>query len=329
MKHVRWINPLLFAGLVAVPLPGQTPAPPDATADDEIVVIARKLRKVRLNYTTRGQWVTKCEAEVSSGDPRIDRIMCAIVKACVREGNREAKETQACVAGRIDQLVEGTPAPVDVAAAPPPPDLPPVAQSTPPMSNSGGWDIVVRGAPADIVVVGNIPSLRGGLWQFRRSATLALAGGGGARPVRFTQCLPDGTIEATLRRAAGEGNMMTGLLAGAQCGRLRTKMAHGRIDASRSCINARTQRRLEMTGHYDKRQLTLNYVIEQDQDGPERGGGAGWNPARQVGYRWQVSATRIGECPVKERRDEVNMNEAILALFSEYGPSDSGALIEP
>ncbi len=333
MIRVRWVNPLLFAGLIAVPLPGQVPPPPTVparpTAEDEIVVIARKLRKVRLNYASRGQWVTKCEADVSSGDPRIDRIMCAIVKACVREGNREVKETQACVAAKIDQLVEGAPGPVEVAAAPPPPDLSPSPQDRPPPSPDTGSDIVVRGAAPDIVVVGNVPSLRGGLWQFRRSATLVLGGGGGSRPVRFTQCLPDGTVEAMLRRSAGESNLLVGMLTRTQCGRLRTKMADGRIDASRSCISAQTQRRLEMTGRYDQRRLILNYHVEQDQDGVERGGGAGWNPQRPVGYRWQVTATRIGECPLVERRDEVDANEAILALFSESGPTDSGALIEP
>lgn len=314
--------------LAAVPLPGQTPAPPAATAEDEIVVIARKLRKVRLNYASRGQWVTKCDADVSSGDPRIDRIMCAIVKACVREGNREVKETQACVAGKIDQLAEGAPGPVEVAAAPPPMDLSPSPKDRPPPPDTGS-DIVVRGAAPDIVVVGNVPSLRAGLWQFRRSATLVLGGGGVSKPVRFTQCLPDGTVEAMLRRSAGEGNMLVGLLNRTQCGRLRSKMADGRIAASRSCISAQTQHRLEMTGRYDQRRLTLNYHVEKDQDGVERGSGAGWNPQRPVGYRWQVTGSRIGECPLAERRDQVDANEAILALFSENGPTDSGALIEP
>lgn len=322
MMRVRWANPLLFAGLVAVPLPGQVPT---AEPEDEIVVIARKLRKVRIDYSTRGPWVTKCDAEISSGDPRIDRIMCAIVKACVRAGHREVKDTQACVAERIDQLVEGAPAPVALAAAPPP-DLappPPIPQSPP---GSAGSNIVVRGSLPDIIVTGNVPSLRGGLWQFHRGATLAFGGGGSGRPVRFSQCLPDGTIEAMLRRAAGEGNMLSALITQTRCGRLRTKMADGRIDASRSCVNARSERQLTMTGRYDKRQLTLNYSVEQDHNGLERGGGAGWNPKRPVGYRWQVTATRTGECPLNERRDELDANEAILALFSEYGISDSGTL---
>ncbi|MFD1034848.1 hypothetical protein ACFQ15_09310 [Sphingomonas hankookensis] len=313
MMRVRWVNPLLFAGLVAVPLPGQVPT---VEPEDEIVVIARKLRKVRIDYATRGAWVTKCDAEISSDDPRIDRIMCAIVKACVREGNREVKETQACVAGRIDQLAEGAPAPVAVAAAPPP-DVAPLPKIPSPSAGSGQSDIVVRGSLPDIIVIGNVPSLRDGLWQFHRGATLTFGGGGGGRPARFTQCLPDGTIEAMLRRAAGEGNMLSALITQTHCGRLRTKMADGRIDASRSCVNARSERQLTMTGRYDKRQLTLNYSVEQEHNGLERGGGAGWNPARPVGYRWQVTATRIGECPIKQRRDELDANDAILALFSE------------
>lgn len=143
-RAVRLASIALF---VAVPLSGQEP-PPDPEADPEILVIARKLRKVRLNYTTRGSWVPKCEAEVSSGEPRIDRIMCAILRACVREGHREVAPAKACMAKRIDQLADGAAPPTDVAAAPPPP----VPQ--PPQT---GPDIVVEGAP-DIVVTATSPA---------------------------------------------------------------------------------------------------------------------------------------------------------------------------
>lgn len=310
-RAVRLASIALF---VAVPLSGQEP-PPDPEADPEILVIARKLRKVRLNYTTRGSWVPKCEAEVSSGEPRIDRIMCAILRACVREGHREVAPAKACMAKRIDQLADGAAPPTDVAAAPPPP----VPQ--PPQT---GPDIVVEGAP-DIVVTGNVASLRGGLWLFRRTATLALHGGNAIRPFRFTQCLPDGTVEVTLRRWAGEENLMSGLVRGMQCGRLRAKMGNGRIDASRSCNSLVADQIVNLTGRYDTRQLVLNYLVEQRANGIERGGGAGWNPPRPPAWRWQVTATRQGDCPLRERRDELNVNEVMAAMFEPRGIKEPGS----
>lgn len=310
-RAIRLASIALF---VAVPLSGQEP-PPDPDADSEILVIARKLRKVRLNYTTRGSWVPKCDAEISSGDPRIDRIMCAILRACVREGHREVAPAKACMANRIDRLAEGALPPTEAAAAPPRPGPPPPQT---------GPDIVVEGAP-DIVVTGNVASLRGGSWLFRRTATLALHGEPPIRPFRFTQCLPDGTVEAALRRWAGEGNAISGLTRGMQCGRLRAKMGNGRIDASRSCTSPVADQRLNLTGRYDARQLVLNYLIEQQANGIERGGGPGWNPARPPAWRWQVTATRQGDCPLGERVDELNVNEVMEAMFEPRGIEEPGS----
>lgn len=76
-------------------------APPQA---EDIVVVARKLRRIRLHYASRGKAFRWCHADISSGDPPLDRIGCAMVRACVREGNDTTVDVLGCVNRRIDTL---------------------------------------------------------------------------------------------------------------------------------------------------------------------------------------------------------------------------------
>ncbi|WP_230770047.1 hypothetical protein [Sphingomonas sp. Leaf4] len=326
---LRWTGLLAAAGMGIVPPAAHAPQPvPQEPAVDgpDIVVIARKLRKVRIRYATNGRWVRTCDIDISSGDERIDRIMCAILRACVKSGHREVDEAKACIAGRIDSLDDAAEAAMLADPGARQPATPPPTPRAP-----DGPDIVVTGEQPDIVVTGNAPTMRGGLWRFRRSATLLLGGGGvGAQPMNFTQCLPSGAIEAMLRRAASETSPMP---MGDHCNRMRLAFDNGRIDGRRSCSNSRppasalatsssSTSSLTLTGQYDERRIRLVYMVEMEQTGVDRGGGPGWNPARQAGARWQITATREGECPSRERRDQIDVNEAAQALFGVGGGTD-------
>ncbi|MEH3157795.1 MAG: hypothetical protein PGN08_02060 [Sphingomonas taxi] len=83
------------------------PAPPadTATRPNDIVVIARKLRRLRLHYASSGKAMRWCHADITSGDPRLDRIGCALVRACVKEGFDEPVTALACVNRKVDSLV--------------------------------------------------------------------------------------------------------------------------------------------------------------------------------------------------------------------------------
>ncbi|GAA0672008.1 hypothetical protein FHT00_001799 [Sphingomonas insulae] len=107
--------------LVDGPLPG-TPGHPDVAEGapattplrasvaetpgepEDIVVIARKLRRIRLHYASSGKAFRWCHADISSGDPRLDRVGCAMVRACVREGEDTTDAVLGCVKRRIDTL---------------------------------------------------------------------------------------------------------------------------------------------------------------------------------------------------------------------------------
>ncbi len=337
MKRIGIAILVTLAAAVAVPLSGQAPPQtPAPSADDEgseILVIARKLRRVRLNYAMRGPYVVGCDAARSSGDERIDRIMCAILRSCVKAGNREVPEAKACMMARIDALAEEGARVSDVASTgpgPAPVATPTVRPTPAPVRTQRPADtpeIVVTGAP-DIIVTAAGPQLRGGLWEFKRSATLILGGRGITPPIRFTQCLPPGGLEQRLRRAAGDGIPMPRR---DRCSGMRPKIGDGRIDGTQICMRvtpmpgepaASSSSRLVLSGRYDARQLTLNFAVETQDDAVDRAGGGGWNPARPLGYRWRVTATRTGECPVRPERLQVTEVEAITRLFAFDGAAD-------
>ncbi|MFG6281443.1 hypothetical protein [Sphingomonas sp. S6] len=88
----------------AVPSGPTTPTPEASTQPDDIVVIARRLRRLRLRYGVDGDRVRWCHADISSGDKRVDRIGCAIVRACTKSGADTVEATLACFRRRVDSL---------------------------------------------------------------------------------------------------------------------------------------------------------------------------------------------------------------------------------
>lgn len=75
-----------------------------SAGDDDIVVIGRRLRRAKLHFVNEGRLLVSCHADVSTGDARIDRIACAIVQACVREGITELLPVRACYARKVAYL---------------------------------------------------------------------------------------------------------------------------------------------------------------------------------------------------------------------------------
>jgi len=99
------IAPVPSIDLVGAAPPAQRDAPaPARTASDDILVVGRKLRKIRLHYAADGPAFRWCHADLSSGDARVDRIGCAIVRACVREGNDDRAAALACFYRKVDEV---------------------------------------------------------------------------------------------------------------------------------------------------------------------------------------------------------------------------------
>ncbi|HEU4959270.1 MAG TPA: DUF3617 family protein [Sphingomonas sp.] len=82
---------------------------PDARSPDDIVVVARKLRKIRLHFASDGRHFSWCHADISSGDPRLDRIGCAIVRSCVEQGYDDQDSALQCFDRKVATLDEPAP----------------------------------------------------------------------------------------------------------------------------------------------------------------------------------------------------------------------------
>jgi len=340
----RWIA----IGMVLAATTGQeraAPPPPAAEASgDDIVVIARKLRKVRLDYAVHGGDLTRCTPTGHGTEPRIGRIMCAILRACVAEGAQDVEPARQCMTRRINALDDPAPAPRTLAAAAPPPaprPSAPAAQAaptrpvpTPAPATAQAGDVVVTARPEtdSVVVVGRTPMVRGGLWRFERSATLMMgtpAAGGLSddsrisRSIAYSVCLQDGELEQLMREAAAFQARLgsaggTGMLV---CNRLSFRFRPGRLDGHRSCFrNATLPTRLSMNGRFDARGLTINYLEEQDYDGLSRASGP--NLSSPTSQRWRVTASRQDVCPAKPRSDQRLPWELGGLLFSPVSPEN-------
>ncbi|MEG3165168.1 hypothetical protein U1701_11235 [Sphingomonas sp. PB2P19] len=92
------------AASVTTPIEARARVAAAQESADDIVVVARRLRKLRLRYASIGRILSSCRPEISSGDARVDRIGCAIVRACVRAGFGERGPDIACFRRKVDSL---------------------------------------------------------------------------------------------------------------------------------------------------------------------------------------------------------------------------------
>lgn len=212
---------MLGIGILAIaasPPRQGSPAP----ADTELVQIARRMRTVRFRYDVAGTTLRRCDIERSSGDARVDRILCAMLRQCVADGHGDAAASRACLTRRLDEL--------DPAGA----------------RTSG--EIVVTGRSREdraVVIVGPPPVVSAGLWQFDRSPTIAFQAPEDGRQVRAaprvqqgyrrSQCIPEGTIEHSVRRLLGDEPTAPRRVG---CSPMQVRLADGRIRGRQSCGGA-------------------------------------------------------------------------------------------
>lgn len=166
---------ILIAGTLAVALPSAVSFAPAQTrmqtqtpsADNEdIVVIGRKMRKVRLNYALWGPHMKRCDVELSGGDEHIDRFVCTVLNACIKDGFRDAISAKACLEERIASVAyrppRWNPAENEPAGIVPSQS---VAMPSPVLSE--------KPSEAEIVVTGGRPYITPGLWRINQSSTFS------------------------------------------------------------------------------------------------------------------------------------------------------------
>ena len=83
----------LVAALVLAQAVGA--APPPAEADNEIVVLGRRLAETRADWSTRLRGgvmtIRRCKITHSSGDRQLDKVVCRAIRECVKHIPADAR----------------------------------------------------------------------------------------------------------------------------------------------------------------------------------------------------------------------------------------------
>lgn len=236
------LHAILLAGLaVSVVVHG---AQISAPADDDLVVVGRKLRTVRIHYQRQGQRLARCEVTQSSGKPAIDHLMCAFVRSCVANGFTSPRRAMACVNERIDRLATDSPDAV--------PEIP-TAEPVPATVDSD-----------EIVVVASRPVVLSGYWTFIQTGHYKSSYSDTPLPARrWKMCIRDGetgrAIDHILR--IGSASSVQKSLPPAACRRWKIGIEGKNVTGSRNCFVDRSRTTGELIGYLgdDIVQLTRTY----------------------------------------------------------------------
>ncbi|HEY1125560.1 MAG TPA: hypothetical protein VGE65_07995 [Sphingobium sp.] len=104
-----------MSGMLALSLLLASAAAPSTPAEDEIVVIARKMQMIRVDIKApkrNGQLVLeRCRISRSSGDAELDAVPCAVTQACMAEKPADRKVLRICVERqsklRLEEIAAG------------------------------------------------------------------------------------------------------------------------------------------------------------------------------------------------------------------------------
>lgn len=270
------------AGLIltaAVFCPAQT-EPPEA----DILVIARKMRTARLSYTLAGRHLKTCEPIVSSGDDRIDRIMCAVLRQCAASGKTEVGSARACVNERITML-EKPPELVTEALAD---EVPPVIVVASPHT--------APSAPNELVVTAQRLPVLPGQWQFRQTVivTGTVRGGVAHRPDIWRQCIPKDALLSSL------GTILADPPTRRQptyCREWNLELAAGQISGAMRCMLSNLRLTGTLTGSVDATQLFVRKQQRLKVIGAAQRADESIRVSEEVEKIIRIEGRRIGDCP--------------------------------
>lgn len=275
----------LMAGTLAVALPSavsfvpaqdQTQIP--SAENEDIVVIGRKIRKVRLNYALWGSHMKRCDVELSSGDEHIDRFVCTVLNACIKDGFRDAISAKSCLDERIASVAyrppRWNPAENEPAGIAP---SHPVTSPSPILSE--------KPSDADIVVTGGKPHVTTGLWRINQSSTFSETPHPKFQPFPgrvYTVCIaPEnrGTaLETLLSAVIGPSN--DGL-----CTMSTIRVRSGKVTGGKTCSLSFGSLSYDLHGKVNAETMDTALSIVSESN------------TTRTRYRRRITGTRIGDCP--------------------------------
>ena len=288
---MRISAPMIATLLVATAASGTQ----DVSTDQDVVVIGRRMRLVRLNYTLNGPHLRGCDIEVSSGDARLDQVMCAVLRRCITAGYRAPRPAKRCLDASIDLFASGK-------RRPPPPDpigaAPPHKRSRPAPALDQVNTAPAAGVSSDpqIVVEGRINRPAGGQWQFTKLDSAAI---GRLSQVRWARCIPDGEVQVMVRAMLNGEETRN---AAGRCGPMTVKLKRGRITGERSCLYSGERTKTRVRGAVSQDRLLVDQTtylvasmtqhVEDEIRVPENDSVS------------KVYGERVGQCSAPARADQ-------------------------
>lgn len=275
----------LMAGTLAVALPSavsfapaqdQTQIP--SAENEDIVVIGRKIRKVRLNYALWGPHMKRCDVELSSGDAHIDRFVCTVLNACIKDGFRDATSAKACLDERIASVAYRPPRwipaenePAGIAPSPP------VALPSP----------IVPAEPSDaeIVVAGGRPHVTPGLWRINQSSTFSETPGPKFQPLPgrvYTVCIADESRDTALEKLL---SAVIDPSTDGFCTMSTIRVRSGKVTGGKTCSLNFGSLSYDLHGKVNGETMDTALSIVSESN------------TTRTRYRRRITGMRIGDCP--------------------------------
>lgn len=279
---MRWSFACLIAmGLaLAAPLRAQD-------EEDTILVIARKMRLVDVEYALKDRALASCAIRTSSGDLRIDRIVCAILRDCVKSGVTEAKSVKLCMNARIESFAsEGEEGGESLASLS---ELP-----EPPVNSRSLFDEDAVSEPdlsPGIVVTTERNPMALGKWEFEQSGySYNSRRAAFYRGTMWEECIYEEALKEALEAMLHKSFSLT-MMPG-HCYKWEVSLKDDRISGDQRCWIRRSMRlraKLKGTVAPASMSATREMVI--------------YNPASAstkddtLHVTYQIVGKRVGECP--------------------------------
>ncbi|RDE05167.1 hypothetical protein DVW87_07770 [Sphingomonas aracearum] len=253
------------------------PAQETAAPAEDVVVIGRQLRTVKITFYAQGSHLRRCDVTASSGVPLVDRTMCALVRSCLAAGETGRERAMRCVNNRIATLESGEGAdPESLFDVPEPPAAP------------GGARAAVEAEKDDVVVTARRSVLRAGLWSFTE---ISWGQGYGQKPAgpygqKWKRCIPPNQSDAGFSRALEPQRAFgANVLLPKECN-WQVKAGNGQVSGRQRCGWGDGYRTGELQGSYTRDRLEVSKQRHWRDLGSARRGDA----------TYEIAAIREGDC---------------------------------
>ncbi len=225
MAGRRWTRGVALALLGASGAALGTDTPQQA--EDEIVVIAARMKIINIEYALRGPWLKACNLDGTTGTPAADRAICMLLQQCLLDGKTRREEAKQCVNARIDDLANhrGT--------------LPALVSEAALETAAAGQDSQADDAEKSdaIIVTGARHVINPGLWRFTEIGTYVSSMSGHHPPGtrQWEACIPDRRDDLAIRYAVEGPPRPAGTRMQRECHQWRITLSGRKFEGLLNC----------------------------------------------------------------------------------------------